>query len=241
METERIANNVFIDDENAVKAGLPKWPALVVAGKRVTERQAAEILIRTDSTLPEFTYAGNDKHHAARLNALFGIGNHNMVASTTEEHQAYWEKVQDLRSRIGKLRLAYLCNNQIVSSWVGGPHGWCNWNGDIFANNYNIGKWPSVRDVAREWGEIAAAFPFLDLRCQLYSGETCEEGEPVVEFVISDGVVVVTAPRGLFTPPVFTPINPAMIFGSTAFEHGISVDELRQKLVMVYGQEVPRL
>lgn len=34
------------------------------------------------------------------------------------------------------------------------------------------------------------AFPYLDLRCQLLSGESCEEeAKPVVEFIVKDGTV----------------------------------------------------
>ena len=39
---------------------LPKWPGMIVEGDPVTPELAAEIIIRTDSQLPDFTYAGND-------------------------------------------------------------------------------------------------------------------------------------------------------------------------------------
>lgn len=221
--------------------GLPKWPALAVVGKKLTDEQAAEVLIRTDGYVPNFKYAGNDKHHAKRLNALFGFYGAPGMDATVEERRAYWDKTDDLRNRLRVVRLEYLANHQIVSSWVGGPHGWVNWNGDVFCNTFNIGKWPDIQTVAEEWGRIAEAFPYLDLRSQLFDGETSEDGNPVVEFVVSEGVVVVTEPRGVLVPTVLMPLNPAIQFGSSAREHGISVDELREKLHGVYGEEVPQL
>ena len=39
-----------------LEIGLPKWPALVVKGKKITKEEAAEILIRTD----DFWFSAND-------------------------------------------------------------------------------------------------------------------------------------------------------------------------------------
>lgn len=242
MENKRIANNVFVEDEKLLNAVSSKWPAMVVSGKKLTEQQAAEVLIRTDYHLPDFSYAGNDKHHARRLNRLFNFPDQpDRGLENVSDWNAYYLKVEELKNRLGVMSLEYVGNAQIVSSWVGGPHGWCNWNGDVFCNSYNIGKWPEVREVAAEWGMIAEAFPFLDLRCQLFRGETGDDhNEPVVEFVVSQGVVVVTEQRGQIVPPVMAPLNAAILFGSTAREQGIMVEELKDKLTLVYGEEVPQ-
>lgn len=86
------------------------------------------------------------------------------------------------------LELEHLANFQVASSYIYGVHGWCDWDGNIHAASYNIGKRPTVEEVLQEWSLIAQEFPFLDLRCQLMSGEYCEYGiVPVVEFVVSQG------------------------------------------------------
>lgn len=82
-----------------------------------------------------------------------------------------------------------------MSCWIGGTHGWCDWDGTIFANSFNVGKWPTVEEVEKDWQAIAAAFPFLDLRSQLLnrgSSEAVDEGaSPVVEFVVRNSRVEV--------------------------------------------------
>lgn len=171
--------------------GLPKWPAttIVVAGWDVTKEQAAEILIRTT----DLTYfSTNDHAFARRLYEVMGLA--------TDDHgwpdwRANEGKSEAIRATYGSLDLTYLHNDRIVSSWIGGPKGWCNWDGTIASANYNIGRWPSIAEVYDEWQTIAAAFPFLTLRSQLYNGETCEEGtEPVVEFDVSNGKVDLIEP-----------------------------------------------
>ena len=96
----------------------------------------------------------------------------------------------------------------MASSYIGGPHGWCDWQGQIFTNSYNIGKWPSTQEVYEEWRCIATAFPFLSLKCQLFDGETCEEEErelkPIIQFNVSQGQVTLCEPEGL-------PYNPSSL------------------------------
>jgi hypothetical protein len=90
----------------------------------------------------------------------------------------------------------------IMSSWIGGPHGWIDWEGNIGCNLYNIGKWPAMIDVEWEWNSIAKAFPFLKLRAQLFSGEISEEGiTPLVEYVVADGAVRCMEPTACLPLP----------------------------------------
>lgn len=52
---------------------LPKWSGMIVEGDTVTPDLAAEIIIRTDEQLPDFTYAGNDPELCQQLNDLFSV------------------------------------------------------------------------------------------------------------------------------------------------------------------------
>jgi hypothetical protein len=203
--------------------GLPKWPAMVVVGKDVTLNQAKEILIRTDS----FYLSGNDrefelelKNYMYNINIDKSIGVWNVedkaiakVLGIDPEDKMSWSKTWDYKElkqkEVGYISLGYLNNSRIISSWVGGPHGWCNWDGKIQCGNYNIGKWPSAEDVYQEWKSIAEAFPFLELKCQLFNGEASEEFEdgsspkPVVQFNIKNGKVRVYKPKKALVQPDF--------------------------------------
>src|SRR5689334_7897912 len=98
----------------------------------------------------------------------------------------------DARMKYECLDLSYLRNSRIVSCYVNGPHGWCNWDGTIFTNTYNIGKWPNCKEVLEDWQNIAEHFPFLKLKSQLWSTEQCEEGgHAVIQYNIANGTVEV--------------------------------------------------
>lgn len=166
---------------NISSISLPKWPALIVHGKPVTPDQAIEILFRTNDRW----WSTNDREFINDLKAIFADDLDTRFDShfLNLKHGVYDEKW-------GNLNLEYLANSRICSSWIGGTHGWCDWNGQIFSNNYNIGKWPQAEEVLAEWEAIAKAFPYLSLRSQLLNGETCEENPvALVEFVVENGEV----------------------------------------------------
>jgi hypothetical protein len=192
--------------------GLPKWPALLVVGERVTPDQAAEIIVRTAN----WPLSTNDHDWAERVHLTVGAPPDPYGRSTTlppsdatpEVRQAFWHAVHEANdafdAAIGVIPLEYLANSRIASSWIGGPHGWCNWSGAIGCNNFNIGKWPSTTDVRDEWKAIAAAFPFLCLQAQLLDREQCEveDGPPVplVQYLVARGEVSWSVPTQLLCP-----------------------------------------
>jgi hypothetical protein len=177
---------------------LTKWPRLLVKGEKVTEEQADEILIRT--CVPAYLRT-NDKAWHAMVIRVLGFKSDDppreMWADDRTPERIAWFKERwafnDARSEeLGIIGLAYLYNSQISSSWYGGPHGWCDWDGNIFCNTHNIGKWPSSEDVTEEWTRIAEVFPFLDLTAQLITNEGGygdEPGELAGEWRVKDGVV----------------------------------------------------
>jgi hypothetical protein len=235
-------NITYVD---GCRVGLPKWPGLVVQGKRVTEKQAAEILIRTSG----LDFWSNDQELEAELRGIFGLASEMDMYEIEDKDdrlramRKHWDDVDALRERYGILSLKYLRNSQIVSTFIGGPHGWLNWSGDVFTNTYNIGKWPEVETVAEEWAAIAEAFPYLDLTCQLQSGETSEGGTvPVVEYVVKDGHVIVQPITASLAPTVSTLDQNvvglvASLNGYGRYrECGISPEALKQKIIEVWGE-----
>lgn len=186
---------------------LPKWPALLVVGKPVTKEQAMEIIIRTDS----FSFSTNDESFKQALCKYFYDVNfteryqslYDAVRTKLGLTEKDWNKISEYidekNKELGLINLNYLDNHRIVSSWIGGPHGWCDWSGTIYSNNYNIGKWPSVEEVYKEWKAIAKEFPFLDLKCQLMGHESGypegETNQPVIEFTVKNGKVKMSIPK----------------------------------------------
>jgi len=162
---------------------LPKWPAMTVQGESITREQAAEVLVRTNS----WQHFSNDREWERTVADVLGVPYHK-----DNYPNIPWEAIQKVENDLGVLPLSYLYNSRVMSSWIGGPHGWLTWDGRVWSNNYNVGKWPSVQEVRDEWAMIAEAFPFLRLRCQLWAGETTQKelnGKPLVEFTVANGKV----------------------------------------------------
>lgn len=165
---------------------LPKWPECRVEGKRVTQDQAAAIIIRTQN----FHLFTNDKEFENKLVNVLGV-------KSTKYGGIEWQDSEFLSNKYKCLELEYLQNHRICSAYIGGPHGWMNWDGEIYQVGVNIGKWPSVEDVYNEWKLIAEAFPFLELKCQLFNEEGSEESENkkvLIQFNIKDGGVSICEP-----------------------------------------------
>jgi hypothetical protein len=157
---------------------LTKWPRLIVTGQPVTEDQANEILIRTANL---WLLHCNDRAWTADVGDVLGTepGNYGMWTP---------ESIRRVAEELRCLDLKWLYTSRIASSWIGGPHGWCDWDGAIGATTYNIGKHPDAEDVTAEWQTIAAAFPYLDLRAQLITDEGT--GHLAAEWTVSAGRAV---------------------------------------------------
>jgi hypothetical protein len=201
---------------------LTKWPRLLVEGEPVTEQQANEILIRTNS----WFLSSNDRAWEELVYELAGIERTGQFGYPDRESLAAF------RERAKVLDLSYLDNERIVSSWIGGPKGWCDWDGTIGATNYNIGKWPALEHVTGDWQAIAAAFPYLSLRAQLAPDEG--QAPAVVEWRVQAGRVHLMMAD--FDPIRPTELADGMILArlTGAYgERGVSADRLRQALKQV--------
>lgn len=152
-----------------------KWPGLLVVGDRISEDLACEIIIRTTI----WPLNSNDRDFDLYCNNLVG---------SSKEFSKYL-------SRLNVLDLYYLHNECISTNWIGGYRGWLGWDGVIFCNNYNIGKYPSIEEITIDWRLISKTFPFLNLRCQVLSGELGEDDIfPTCEWKICGGKVEIIFP-----------------------------------------------
>lgn len=232
--------------------GLPKWPALVITGKLVTKEQAAEIIVRTNGYL-----SCNDHAFANRAQALVydvdlsGVeverysGIEDAIRQQLGIGKEQWKEVWDYREskekELGMIELCYLNNSRICSSWIGGPHGWCDWKGNIGCFNYNIGKWPSVEEVFHEWKLIAKTFPFLDLTSQLFNHEaSCEDMTdnpgPVIQFKIKDGKVKMSIPKEPLSVPNFGGTSYAVF--TPGGEIGCTLEMLKEAIDLIKTKQI---
>lgn len=220
------------------KKELPKWSALVVKGKPVTKEQAQEILIRTAS----LSFCTNDREFEEDLNnILYEVKGREYTLMESlvkakkikeDDFRGYLEYRTKMEEPYELLNIVYLKNSRIASSWIGGPYGWCDWNGRIYSSNYNIGKCPCIEDVYKEWVEIAEAFPYLDLKCQLMNTEAGESEsiKPVIEFSIKDGKVQIYEPKEILDYPMFVVSNITRRFSDHYAERGCTIKMFKDAL-----------
>lgn len=170
--------------EQLLNIGLPKWPALLVNGTSVSPEQAKEIIRRTDRGFGDICCF----YGTPELCKAFGFD------QESRPELFDWNKIETWRESWGLLDTNYIHVDWLDSSYIGGPTGWCHPNGSMGCFK-NIGKWPSLEDVLKDWEAIASAFPFLDLTATLGDREYCEEGLlSLVEFRISNGKVSLREP-----------------------------------------------
>lgn len=224
--------------------GLPKWPALAVVGKPVTREQAMEIIIRTD----DLYFSSNDREFDRELNetmfdiqiSVDGFGSERDAICKKLEidpNGNVWKEIDEYKrpflESIKPLDIHYLHNSRIVSSWIGGPHGWCDWDGNIGSRNYNIGKYPTVEVIYEEWQKIAKAFPFLELTCQLMSHEAGPDDgvdKPSIEFRIKGGKVKMVQPKSPITYTAFGSEDIVYRFSNSKAERGCTIEMFKSAL-----------
>lgn len=172
-------------DEQFFDLALPKWPQMIVRGKAVTVEQAKEIILCTDDTLTSgYGWSYNNSTFFVKFRVSAGF----------KESGDDWSLSEHIKSRIGCIETAYISNDYAISSFIGGPHGWCNPNGTIHFTD-NVGKWPSVKELYDDWVIIAERFPFLHLDATMYSGESCESDTyPICTFSVRGTTVTVGKP-----------------------------------------------
>lgn len=205
-----------------ISRDLTKWPRLLVVGDPVTEEQANEILVRTN----QWWLSTND-HDWERM--IYNLMN---VQIDQHNHPKY-QDIRAFEEQHRVLNLHYLDNARVVSSWIGGPKGWCDWDGTIGCGNYNIGKWPEVSEVLEDWQMIATAFPFLNLRAQLVPDEG-EAQHAAVEFTVHAGEVTCTAEPGeLITAPTELSARTVLSILLPRRERGVPFARLKTALEQV--------
>lgn len=193
----------------------PKWPACEIRGKSVTEDQAAEIIVRTSGLY----FTCNDREWR------------NILINEMGWDGKDFDELDRIYDRYRNLHLEYFENDNIASCYVGGPNGWCNWDGKIHLSGKNIGKWPSFGSCFYELKSIAKAFPYLEFDCQLFNGEYCEENiKPLVQFSVKSGEIS-------YKENGFTPFNIGQGSYLPESERGCTIEQFRKGLTLAKGKE----
>lgn len=161
---------------------------------------------RTDTFFASPDWAGNNRAHRERLIRLFGFPVISEDAGI-KETRAGLSAQDEWRNQWGYIHTAYVHNSWIASSYIGGPHGWMHPDGTI-GFSHNVGKWPSVDEVATDWAKLASAFPFIDVGVTLMDREWSEDDRnPVVSMIVRDGSVRLVEPMSEGVH-VGHPVNP---------------------------------
>lgn len=155
--------------------GLGKWPAVSVRGNPITKDQALGILLRT---IPWSYCSTNARDRLEEIGRVIFGPDVDLTCRVPGDGPGYRDfdvamsryLYDVLMPAVGSLDIEYFRNERICSSWVGGPNGWVDWDGNIRMDK-NIGKWPSWESIAAELEKIASAFPFLSMRVKVYRDE----------------------------------------------------------------------
>ena len=186
-----------------------KWPCCIITGEPITHEQAMQIIWRTDSTMDAWSmnWKGNDQDWSEWFCKIMKAPKRSNYKGL--EGDAFREAInkqgelcEHFNSLLGHIDLEYLCNDQINSSYIYGPNGWCHPDGYIGYSD-NIGKWPSIEEVYQELQTIVKAFPFLIMSVTIMDGENGYYEDSVISYEVSNGEVKI-----LDTPIPASDLNP---------------------------------
>jgi len=208
-----------------------KWPRLLVLGEPVAPERAEEIILRTTNWEYLLTYGLNDR---AWQTLVTGVMQSYVGLPSPLRLEEGEERYRSWARRAGVLDLTYLGNERVGSAFLGGPHGWIDWDGKIQTFDYNIGKWPWDAEITAEWRMIAYAFPDLRLRAQLVEDEGA--GRPSAEWLIERGRIVLydPEPARLIAQPQDLDVErmvTSLLSPSPGRERGIMIERLTDALV----------
>jgi len=157
-----------------------------------------EIIIRTDYSV--INPSSNDGVWCEIVAQIIGVP----IQEKDEGFNLFYQRRDKFAESIGWIsEIEYLRPSRITDSYIGGSHGWIDWDGFVGTSGHNIGKWPKDEEVLNDWKILLQNFPFLSLRAQLFDREQCEEGgTPIVEYIIGDGNVEMKSPGEKIAPCV---------------------------------------
>lgn len=149
---------------------MEKWCPLYVFGPKVSPETARKIIFETEYSLIP---TGNDHWWEKEISQA-------LVGKAVSAYSLHYDVRNKFAELLGiKGNVSYLHNDRVCSSYIGGRHGWCDWDGSIGtpSSPWNIGKWPSREAVLEDWTYLANRFPELEIDCWVGLGESDEQAE----------------------------------------------------------------
>lgn len=152
----------------------------------MTEEQAAEVIFcSTDIAY----WSSNRKDHDKRVLEILGVPFEETDGwPNVRTDPQNWYEMCDSIYHGGYVD--YLRMERISTCYVGGLHGFIEWDGTISNHFYNVGKWPSASEILDELEIIATRFPFLDLRFQIVDWEYDDSHERTGEYYVHAEYIV---------------------------------------------------
>ena len=140
-----------------------KWPAARLVGPNVTKEQALDFIWKTDSALQHPEYACNDRQFNEELCEWLGYGKKETFENFQEKYKEWYKKLE----KRGQIQLAYLESNLVASSYIYGPMGPVNPNGEVRLAR-NFGKWPSIEEVENDLRTIGENFLWMSFTLAIW-------------------------------------------------------------------------
>lgn len=180
-----------------------------VEGDSITPYRANEVLVRTcdfifntkddgiRKTLEDIFYSSVSKEEWRDL-WWISVPGETLIDNLIRE-----DRMEQYRKEMGVLDLPLLYNERVCSSRISGLYGWCDWDGKIYEGGRNMGESLAIRELFKEWSDIANAFPFLNLTCKVSEhmaechGEELDANSLVIRVVyeVSNGEVIERLPN----------------------------------------------
>lgn len=205
---------------------LPPGTEIRLTGKRVTRKQAAEIIYRTMGSL---VFSTNLHKLGVSLTCTL-MGNSrwaNMVQNMTEYVRLWveieevdgqlrkleetakindnWRRMEDRQKEIGLLPgLKHMRNTKLLSNHIYGPRGWVDWDGTVGMTDYRLDGKCKVGQLKSELDAIASAFPHLEMQVQFLPRDhdgNATAVEPLAQIDVIDGEAAIVPPGDAMQGP----------------------------------------
>lgn len=152
-----------------MKSITSKWPAVIISGDKITEEQAADVMISTGFDWINIydydadSYSSNYHDNLIKLSDELSK-NEMFKYEGINEHCGHILFPNYIQSKLS-LHLRGLSLNSLYNS-INRDY-WCTADGSIFSIK-SIGSWPSNVDIIQDAKLIARTFPYLHINISVY-------------------------------------------------------------------------
>lgn len=154
LSKEELEEKVINYKKNTSDVFFNGWVQCFTIGKKVSQKEAMEVLGKLDSAFIE-THS-NDIDWQKKRDSL--LGQDKLISYSADIKEIYKEKFPNYEH----IFLNYFSTEMGDSHFVRGPNGWMHPRGCIW-NTFNIGKYPTLDEILSDLVHIANEFPFIEM------------------------------------------------------------------------------